>query len=147
MIKILLNLGSSYFTLLGQISQSILNISCSILIVVVLVFVIFFETEGPEYYIKAMLIGVILLSINQIINLIIFGWKLEQLWGISLILISIISVFLIQKEKLLFGVLPILVMIIFNNYILPFGLGGFGVGSELLKFTSILLLIKWIGNR
>ena len=147
LIQILLDLGGSYFTLLGTITASILNTVCTIFIVTVLVFVIFFETEDASYYIQAFSIATILLGAHFLFNLALNSFRLNEIWAIIVISISALGLLLIKKEQLIIGSLPILVIIIINDYIVPFGLSGFSVGAEILKFGCALLFIKGLGER
>ena len=44
-------------------------------------------------------------------------------------------------DKIYFGAIPLLVITILNDYVLPFGLNGFGVGASFLKLSALFLII------
>ncbi|MHA1147519.1 MAG: hypothetical protein ACTSR8_04675 [Promethearchaeota archaeon] len=147
LIQVMLELGGSNFTVLGTISQNILDLCCIVFIVTVLVFVIFFETEDASYYIQAFSIAIILLVAHFLFNLAFNNFRCNEIWAIIVISISSLGLFLVKKEQLIFGSLSIIVIIIINDYVVPFGLSGFNVGTEILKFGCALLFIKGLGDR
>ncbi|MHA1342893.1 MAG: hypothetical protein ACTSQG_02830, partial [Promethearchaeota archaeon] len=147
-IKIILYLGSSQYTFLGRVGEIILNLSCTVVIVIVLVFITIIELEEPINYIQVLLLGIILLTINFILNIFYYGWRIEETWAIIFIFFSLGSILLMKNQKLfIVGVSIIFFMTILNDYIISFGLSGLDAGSELLKFTSLLLIIKFILTR
>jgi len=147
LIRVILYLGSCQYTFLGEIGEFVLTLTCSVVIVTVLVFMTFFSIEDPVNHVQGMLIALILLFVNFLVNLIVFGWRIEETWASLYIVISIIGIFLIHKDYIIIGALPIFIMAIFNDYIITFDINGFDVGAEIMKFFSGFLAISAILSR
>jgi len=144
LIKLMLNIGACQFTLFGDISERILQLICSIVIGIVFVFVILFETEDENYFITAMWFGILLITVNFIIFTFLALQVFMLYWSILFISICVISTYLIKKKRYLIGAIIILVFIIINDYIISSGLNGFKIGIELLRLIAILLIIREI---
>ncbi len=140
-IKFLLYLGSCQYTIVGRIGETVLDTSCTVLIVWVFVYMTILELPNPLNYVQAFLIGFCFLIMHLITNILLFGWMVDETWGLIFVLTSLGGLFLIYKDKLLVGALIIFVMTILNDYILPYTLSGYDVGQEILTFLSLLLII------
>jgi len=141
MIKVILNLGVTQFTLLGWIGVEILDIICTIVIVVVFVFNIICEVSQPINYAEMMLIGIFLLGINYFVNSLIYVGRFNEIWGGIYLLIVIIGFILINKKHVFIGAFLLLSIGIINNYIVSFELTGFETGAEIVLFIGLFLVI------
>jgi hypothetical protein len=52
------------------------------------------------------------------------------------------GIFLIFRKRIFSGALILIILLILNNYILPYGIDSLGAGSLILLASSILLLIS-----
>jgi hypothetical protein len=145
-IKVVLYLGSNQYTIMGDWVESILTFTCSVVIVVILVFMTFFEIDEPVNHVQGMLIALGILAVDFIVNSLIFGWRINETWALIYISIAFFGILLIHKDYVLIGALAILVMAIFNDYVVDFDLNGFDAGAELMKFFSGFLVAKGILN-
>ncbi len=147
LIKIVLYLGSCQYTILGEIGVTLLTLSGTVIIIALLVFITFFQIEEPVNHIQGMLLGLIIILAEFIVNITIYGWRVDfETWAIIYIAISFIGILLIQKKYSLIGALPILIIALLNDYVISFALSGFDAGSELMKFFSLFLTIYAILN-
>ncbi len=145
-IKIVLYLGSCQYTTMGDWVESILTFTCSVVIVVVLVFMTFFEIDEPVNHVQGMLIALVILGVDFLVNSLISGWRINETWALIYILVSFFGIFLIHKDFELIGACAILFMAIINDYVVDFGIDGFDAGAELMKFFSGFLVAKGILN-
>ena len=104
----------------------------------------FFEIEEPVNHAQGMLIALIILGVNFLVNSLIFGWRINETWALTYILISALGIFLIHKDYELIGALAIFVFAILNDYAVDFGLNGFDAGAEIMKFFSGFLVVRGI---
>jgi hypothetical protein len=150
LIKINLYLGYCQYTLLGNYGEFILTLTCSVVIVVVLVFMTFFEIDEPVNHVQAMLIALIILVANFLVNILVYsptyGWRIHETWALIYILISFGGILLIHKKYELLGALPILIIALLNDYVVDFAINGFDAGAEIMKFFSGLIAVLAILN-
>jgi len=144
-ILIIIYLGGVQFTILGTISKSLLNFTCSVVIVLVSLNITILENDEPVDPFYLILIGFILLLTNFFIDLFIYGWRINETWALIYLLVIAGGMMIIQKNRLLIGALPIFICAILNDYIfarvLEIGLIGFDAGAILLRIISILQVI------
>lgn len=145
-ILVTLNLGSIQYTLLGTVSEMLLTLTCSVIIVLVCLNIILLENDEPIDQIFLLLIGLELLVANFIVDIFVYGWRLNETWVLIYVLLVIVGIILIQQNQFLIGALPILIIAILNDYIFPgifqISAAGFDAGAEILKFVSLFIVIR-----
>ena len=145
-ILVSLHFGSIQYTIIGTVSEMILALTCSVIIVLVCLNIILLENDEPIDLNFLILIGLELIVANFIVDIVVYSWRLNETWSLIYILVVIAGMILIQYNQFLIGALPILVCAILNDYIFPgileISAVGFDAGAEILKFVSILLVIR-----
>jgi len=145
-ILVSLFLGSIQYTIIGTVSEMILTFTCSVVIVLVCLNIVLLENDEPIDLVFLIIIGLELVIANLIVDIFVYGWRLNETWSLIYILVVIGGMILIQHNQFLIGALPILAFAILNDYIFPgffqISAAGFDAGAEILKFVSILLVVR-----
>ncbi len=113
----------------------------------VLFFIIILEVEEPFDSVKALTLGLVILAVNLGVNFLINGWRTNETWGALFIIIVAIGITTLYKKWTLAGTLLIVAIAVINDYIVPFKLGGFGIGASIVSLSGLFMLIHWFMNR
>lgn len=140
-IKIILYLLSIQYTLLGIIAEFILDLSTSIILVLILINITILENDLPMRNIAAMGLGIILVASNLFLDILVTGITENAIWGLVYLIVSVSGIFLIRQNQIKIGAIAIFIVAILNDYILFYEVKGFGVGTEILKFLSLLFFL------
>ncbi len=150
-ILVSLNIGSIQYTIIGTVSEMLLTFTCSVIIVLVCLNIILLENDEPIDLIFLIIIGLELVVANLIVDIFVFGWRLNETWSLIYISVGVIGIILIQQNHSFIGALPILFFAILNDYIFPgafqISAVGFDAGAEILKFVSAILVIRYFMSR
>ena len=141
MIKVILNIGVTQFTLLGRIGVEVLDIVCTIVMVAIFVFNIIFEVSQPITYAEMIIIGIFLLGLNYFVNSLIHTGRFNEIWGGIYLIVVVIGAVLISKNYVLIGGALLFFIGVLNNYIVSFELTGFETGTEIIMFIGLFLFI------
>ncbi len=128
-------------TIIGRVGELIVSLSCSVILVLNTINMTVLENEGPISNIGAMIIGVGLLMLNLLTNIVLFGLRINEIWGIIFVAMALLGTIIISLQRIKLGAIPIFVACVLNDYVFQFGLGGFNAGAELLKFFSLFLVV------
>lgn len=138
-ISIILSTMVNQHTLIGTISRIVVSICCAIIIAMFSINITILENEGPISNILALLLGLAMVVINVLLNIVIFGLRVNEVWGIFLIMISFFGIILIELQHIKLGAIPIFIACILNEYVFSFSVSGFNAGIDLLLFVSLFL--------
>lgn len=134
-------LGVNQYTLLGRIGDTLLGIECSVVLVLFAINLTLYENQKPITNLHALFLGVILLSASLLLNSFIFGWRIDEIWGIFYVGLVLGGILLVRFGKVLLGAFPILLSTVANDYFLSYHITGFEAGEELLKFLALFLIV------
>lgn len=140
LISIILSIGINQYTIVGYIGRTILSLSMAIVLALFCINITILENKEPISNIGAVILGILLVMINLIVSIIVFGIRLNEVWGIFFALIAIFGAILMRMEYIKLGGIPIFICCVLNDYLLPFGLSGFNAGVDLLSFISLFMV-------
>lgn len=141
LIKILLFIGASYYTLLGSIAGFLLGLTCSIVIGTVLVLNILFGSDEPlkAPFLFLLAFGLVVL---QIVIDIFFARILANMVQITTyILVFFIGLILISTKAKFLGAVLLAFVAFFDIMIFSINGSGFGAGGSIISIGAVVLML------